>query len=72
VPFVFEGVLDTDPASGLQMTVRSCSVPWSSASSCDGKERTVVAAGRHPLTIRQANPAFRHQDRDNCRRQEAG
>jgi hypothetical protein len=31
--------------------VRSCSVPWSSASSCDGDERTVVAAG--PV-IRQA------------------
>jgi hypothetical protein len=38
-------VLDTDTASGLQTTVRSCSVPWSADSSCAGAERTVLAAG---------------------------
>jgi hypothetical protein len=38
-------VLDTDTASGLQMTVRSCSVPWSGASSCAGAQRTVLAPG---------------------------
>jgi len=38
-------VLDTDRSLGLQMTVRSCSVPWSPETVCAGAERTVLPDG---------------------------
>jgi hypothetical protein len=38
-------VLDTDSAQGLQLAVRSCSVPWSTDLSCAGAERSVLTAG---------------------------
>ena len=38
-------VLDTDRSRGLQMTVRSCSVPWSSDAVCAGAQRTVLPSG---------------------------
>jgi hypothetical protein len=44
-------VLDTDPARGLQMSVRSCSVPWSPDAACAGDQHTLLAPG--PV-IRQA------------------
>lgn len=47
-------VLDTDPANGLQLTVRSCSVPWSASTVCAAAERTVLASG--PV-IREASLA---------------
>ncbi|MGY1855560.1 TasA family protein [Modestobacter sp. SYSU DS0290] len=38
-------LLDTDTVNGLQMSVRSCSVAWTSDLTCDGTERTLLAAG---------------------------
>jgi hypothetical protein len=38
-------VLDTDRAGGLQLTVRSCSVPWSASTTCAATERTVLGSG---------------------------
>ena len=38
-------LLDTDRTNGLQTTVRSCSVPWTSDWACAGVERTVLASG---------------------------
>jgi hypothetical protein len=38
-------VLDTDRSLGVQMTVSSCSVPWSPDAVCAGAERTVLPDG---------------------------
>ncbi len=38
-------LLDADRSRGLQMTVESCSIPWSGDSGCAGDRRTVVPAG---------------------------
>jgi hypothetical protein len=38
-------LLDTDPRNGLQLTVRSCSVPWAPGLVCAGEQRTLVAPG---------------------------
>ncbi len=37
--------LDTDTVNGLQMTVQSCSVAWSSDQTCTGDLRTLLASG---------------------------
>jgi hypothetical protein len=38
-------VLDTDRVHGLQLTVRSCSVAWTSDDDCAGEQRTVLEPG---------------------------
>jgi hypothetical protein len=38
-------VLDTDRSRGLQLSVRSCSVPWSPGVVCAGAQRTVLPTG---------------------------
>jgi hypothetical protein len=38
-------LLDTDATHGLQLSVRSCSVPWTAQHTCAGDVRTVLASG---------------------------
>ena len=38
-------VMDADTVNGLQMTVRSCSVAWTSDFSCAGSAKTLLAGG---------------------------
>jgi predicted ribosomally synthesized peptide with SipW-like signal peptide len=38
-------IMDTDPVNGLQMTVLSCPVAWTSDLTCDGDVRRLLAPG---------------------------
>ena len=38
-------VMDTDTVNGLQMTVQSCSVAWTSDATCTGTVRTLLGSG---------------------------
>jgi hypothetical protein len=50
-------VMDTDTVNGVQMTVQSCSVAWTSDFTCTPGARTLLAAGPVVRDAALANPA---------------
>ena len=54
---VTSSVLDTDTTNGLQMSVRSCSVAWTTDVRCTGTVRTVQTTGPVVRTTTLTEPA---------------